>query len=55
MWGGWGQSMWSHGLGNLPELGLGPQVGWNVPVPSPTHLPSLLKLPSPEGWTPGAQ
>lgn len=39
--------MWSSGLGNLPELELGPQVGWNVLVPSPTRLPSPLRLSSP--------
>lgn len=39
--------MWSGGLGNLPELELGPQVGWNVLVPSPTRLPSPLRLSSP--------
>ena len=49
LWGEVGGSlMWSRGLGHLPELELGPQVGLNVPVPSPTRL-HCSDSPAPDG------
>lgn len=44
-----GSLMWSRGLGHLPELELGPQVGWNVPFPLPPACLCCSDSPAPDG------